>query len=156
MKTQLLEATSSTEPTYEAADPALQVSQQMDPEIDTSREPDFESGGIRKTLVIEPTHPSNSGTYYCATADDVAQLIVKNQGDLSCKGFFFKMYITYDYVFMQLLVCFVLNAELIFLTVFNSLFFPSKNNVLGYSTLKFFPLMLVCSAIFNIFVLSSS
>lgn len=88
MKTRLLEATSSTEPTYETADPALQVSQQMDQEIDTSREPDFESGGIRKTLVIEPTHPSNSGTYYCATADDVAQLIVKNQGDLSCKGFF--------------------------------------------------------------------
>lgn len=71
------------------------------------------------------------------------------------------MYITYDYVFMQLLVCFVFNAELIFLTVsldiitFKSfLFLSKKNNVLGYSTLKLFPLMLVRSAIFNISVLS--
>lgn len=78
---QSLEATCPTKPTCETSDPALQVSWQGDKEHDSNREPDFEMGDIEKTLVIEPTHPSNSGTYYCATADDVAQLIVKNQGD---------------------------------------------------------------------------
>ncbi|KAM9801974.1 obscurin isoform 6-T7 [Syngnathus typhle] len=34
---------------------------------------------IKKTLVIEPSHPSNSGTYYCATADDVAPLVANTQ-----------------------------------------------------------------------------
>lgn len=82
VETQSLEATSSTEPTHETSDPAFQVSCQTDQEHDSNREPDFEMGGIKKTLVIEPTHPSNSGAYYCATADDVAQLIVKDQGDL--------------------------------------------------------------------------
>lgn len=57
------------------------MSWQRDKEHDSNRESDFEMEGIKKTLVIEPTHPSNSGTYYCATADDVAQLILKNQGD---------------------------------------------------------------------------
>ncbi|XP_044072892.1 obscurin isoform X3 [Siniperca chuatsi] len=76
---QSLEATCPTEPTCETSEPAFQVSWQGDKEHDSNREPDFEMGGIKKTLVIEPTHPSNSGAYYCATADDVAQLIVKNQ-----------------------------------------------------------------------------
>uniref|UniRef100_A0A8C3A8P3 Obscurin like cytoskeletal adaptor 1b n=1 Tax=Cyclopterus lumpus TaxID=8103 RepID=A0A8C3A8P3_CYCLU len=52
-----------------------------DEEHNSYKEPHLEMGGIKKTLVIEPTHPSNSGAYYCATADDVAQLIVNNQGD---------------------------------------------------------------------------
>lgn len=82
METQSLEATCPTEPTSEISDTAVQVSWQRDTEHICNREPDFEMGGIKKTLVIEPTHPSNSGAYYCATADDVAQLIVKNQGDL--------------------------------------------------------------------------
>ncbi|XP_057709169.1 obscurin-like protein 1 isoform X2 [Corythoichthys intestinalis] len=34
---------------------------------------------IKKTLIIEPSHPSNSGAYYCATADDVAPLVVNTQ-----------------------------------------------------------------------------
>ncbi|XP_040003807.1 obscurin-like protein 1 isoform X7 [Xiphias gladius] len=76
---QSLEATCPTTPTCETSDPAVQVSLQRDKEHDSNRKPDFEMGGIKKTLVIEPTHPSNSGAYYCATADDVAQLIAKNQ-----------------------------------------------------------------------------
>lgn len=78
---QSLEATCSNEPTCETSDPVVHVSWQRDKEHDSNREPDYEMEGIKKTLVIEPTHPSNSGAYYCATADDVAQLIVKNQGD---------------------------------------------------------------------------
>ncbi|XP_039673496.1 obscurin-like protein 1 isoform X2 [Perca fluviatilis] len=79
VETQSLEATCPTEPTCETSDPAFQVSWQRDKEHDSNKDPDFEMGGIKKTLVIEPTHPSNSGAYYCATADDVAQLIVNNQ-----------------------------------------------------------------------------
>ncbi|XP_027136610.1 obscurin-like protein 1 isoform X3 [Larimichthys crocea] len=76
---QSLEAAYPTEPTCETADPDFQVSWQKDTEHDSNREHDFEMGDIKRTLVIEPTHPSNSGAYYCATADDVAQLIVKTQ-----------------------------------------------------------------------------
>ncbi|XP_049449257.1 obscurin-like protein 1 isoform X13 [Epinephelus fuscoguttatus] len=79
VETQSLDATCPTEPTCETSDPAFQVSWQEDKEHDSNKEPDFEMEGIKKTLVIEPTHPSNSGAYYCATADDVAQLIVNNQ-----------------------------------------------------------------------------
>ncbi|XP_069554986.1 obscurin isoform X9 [Brachyistius frenatus] len=79
VETRSLEATCPIEPTRETLDPAVQVSWQKDTQPDSNREPDFEMGGIKKTLVIEPTHPSNSGAYYCATAVDVAQLIVKNQ-----------------------------------------------------------------------------
>nr|XP_046260552.1 obscurin-like protein 1 isoform X6 [Scatophagus argus] len=75
---QSLEATCPTEPTCETSDhTCFQVSWQGAQEHDSNRESDFED--IKKTLVIEPTHPSNSGAYYCATANDVAQLIVKNQ-----------------------------------------------------------------------------
>ncbi|XP_033990218.1 obscurin-like [Trematomus bernacchii] len=79
VETQSLEATSPSEPTCETSETALLASWQRDKEHDSKNEPDLEMGGIKKTLVIEPTHPSNSGTYYCATADDVAQLIVNNQ-----------------------------------------------------------------------------
>lgn len=102
--TRSLEATSAAEATHESADPALQVSQQTDQGIGTSRDPEFELGCIRKDLVIEPTHPSNSGIYYCATADDVAQLIVKNQGDIFIRLFFIHL-LTYDHDFMQILAC---------------------------------------------------
>lgn len=84
VETQFLEATyPPAEPPCESSDPAFQVSKQRDTEPDTQpdREPEFENGSIKNTLVIEPTHPANSGAYYCATADDVAKLIVKNQGD---------------------------------------------------------------------------
>lgn len=91
--TRSLEATSATEPTHEGADPALQVSQQTDQEVGTRTDPELELGCIRKDLVIEPTHPSNSGIYYCATADDVAQLIVKNQGDIFIRLFSFLFYL---------------------------------------------------------------
>ncbi|XP_004559240.3 obscurin isoform X9 [Maylandia zebra] len=82
VETQFLEATyPPAEPPCESSDPAFQVSKQRDTEPDTQpdREPEFENGSIKNTLVIEPTHPANSGAYYCATADDVAKLIVKNQ-----------------------------------------------------------------------------
>lgn len=88
METRSGEATCLTEPTCETSDIAVQVSRHMDKERNSIREPDFEMGGIKKTLVIEPTHPSISGAYYCATADDVAQLIVKNQGEFVCKCVF--------------------------------------------------------------------
>lgn len=80
-KSQSLEATCPTELPCEISDLAAQVSWQKDEEYVAKSEPDFEMEGIKKTLIIEPTHPSNSGAYYCATADDVAQLIVQNQGD---------------------------------------------------------------------------
>ncbi|XP_049584751.1 obscurin isoform X5 [Syngnathus scovelli] len=40
---------------------------------------EFVTEDIKKTLVIEPSHLSNSGTYYCATADDVAPLVANTQ-----------------------------------------------------------------------------
>ncbi|KAM4558643.1 obscurin isoform 4-T4 [Odontesthes bonariensis] len=76
---QSIEANYPNEPSCETSDPAFQVSWQMDADSYSNTEPDFEMGSIKETLVIEPTHPSNSGAYYCATADDVVQLIVKNQ-----------------------------------------------------------------------------
>ncbi|XP_056280878.1 obscurin-like protein 1 isoform X8 [Pseudoliparis swirei] len=79
VETQSLEATCPPEPTCDTSDPAVQVSLQRDEEHHSYKKPNLETGGIKKTLVIEPTHPSNSGAYYCATADDVAQLIVNNQ-----------------------------------------------------------------------------
>lgn len=78
---QSLETTCLIEPACEISDAAVQVSRQRDKETNFHREPDFEMGSIRKPLVVEPSHPSNSGEYYCATADDVARLIVTNQGD---------------------------------------------------------------------------
>ncbi|XP_047456754.1 obscurin-like protein 1 isoform X6 [Mugil cephalus] len=74
-----METSRPTEPDGETSDPVFQESLQRDTEPDSNSEPGFEIGGIKKTLVIEPSHPSNSGAYYCATADDVAQLIVNNQ-----------------------------------------------------------------------------
>ncbi|KAM8855619.1 obscurin isoform 11-T11 [Spinachia spinachia] len=78
VESQSLEATCPPEPAYDASDPALQVSLQWNKEHDSNKEPNLERGGIKKTLVIEPTHPSNSGAYYCATSDDVAKIIVNN------------------------------------------------------------------------------
>lgn len=82
---QSFNATSSTESSNETSAPAFQVSRQMDQGHDLYRAPNWEMETDKKNLVIEPTHPSNSGAYYCATTDVVAQLILKNQGDLFCK-----------------------------------------------------------------------
>lgn len=70
----------------EIFDPDVRASPQSWKEFNT--EPAFETTDLKMALVIEPTHPSNSGSYYCATADDVAHLIVKNQGDFCvfCDG----------------------------------------------------------------------
>ncbi|XP_014827494.1 PREDICTED: obscurin-like isoform X5 [Poecilia mexicana] len=76
---QTLEATRPTEPVGESSDPASQVSWLRDSQSYSSTQFGFETGDIKETLVIEPTHPSNSGAYYCATADDVAKLIVVNK-----------------------------------------------------------------------------
>lgn len=141
------EATSATEPTHESADPALQVSQQTDQEIGSSRDPEFELGCIRKDLVIEPTHPSNSGIYYCATADDVAQLIVKNQGDIFIRLFFIHL-LTYDHDFMQVLACRA-NTLTASLDIINCESLFSIEKATGQCTLNFFPPMLVCSTLPN-------
>lgn len=87
VESQSLEATCPPEPTNDASDAALQASLQRHKEHDSYKEPNLERGGIKKTLVIEPTHPSNSGAYYCATSDDVAKLIVNNQGDSASVSF---------------------------------------------------------------------
>ncbi|XP_043988664.1 obscurin-like protein 1 [Gambusia affinis] len=76
---QTLTAIRPIEPVGESSDPASQVSWPRDSQSHSSRQFGFEMGNIKETLVIEPTHPSNSGAYYCATADDVAKLIVVNQ-----------------------------------------------------------------------------
>ncbi|XP_014915324.1 obscurin-like protein 1 isoform X7 [Poecilia latipinna] len=76
---QTLEPTRPTEPVGESSDPASQVSWPRDSQSYSSTQFGFETGDIKETLVIEPTHPSNSGAYYCATADDVAKLIVVNK-----------------------------------------------------------------------------
>lgn len=67
--------------TCATTDPALQECCQRKTELCYKRKSDYEMEVIKEKLVIEPTHPSNTGTYYCATAEDVARLIVKNQGD---------------------------------------------------------------------------
>lgn len=87
MRNQSLEATCHVELPCEISDPADQVLWQKDEEQVPKSEADFEMGGFKKTLVIEPTHPSNSGAYYCATVEDVAQLFLQNQGD------FFQMFV---------------------------------------------------------------
>lgn len=69
---------------------ALQLSWQGNEEHDSNKEADFELGCIKKALVTEPTHPTNSGPYYSAMADDVAQL-VRHQGDFF---FYILIYIT--------------------------------------------------------------
>ncbi|XP_078795454.1 obscurin isoform X12 [Oryzias latipes] len=65
--------------TCATTDPALQECCQRKTELCYKRKSDYEMEVIKEKLVIEPTHPSNTGTYYCATAEDVARLIVKNQ-----------------------------------------------------------------------------
>ncbi|XP_062312290.1 obscurin-like protein 1 isoform X2 [Osmerus eperlanus] len=80
VKSQSLEATCPIELPCEISDPVPQGSLQKDEAQNHSEtEPGFDLGGIKRALVIEPAHPSNSGAYYCATADDVAKLIVQNQ-----------------------------------------------------------------------------
>ena len=87
VKSQSLEATCPIELPCEISDPGPQGSLQKDQAQNHSEtEPGFDLGGIKRALVIEPAHPSNSGAYYCATADDVAKLIVQNQGDF-CQMF---------------------------------------------------------------------
>ncbi|XP_051937933.1 obscurin-like protein 1 isoform X5 [Hippocampus zosterae] len=52
----------------------------------STSEQEFVMEAIKKTLVIGPSHPSNSGAYYCATADDVAPLVVKTQVPAERRG----------------------------------------------------------------------
>ncbi|KAM9483867.1 obscurin isoform 7-T7 [Salvelinus alpinus] len=79
VKSQPLEATCPIELPCEISDPIAQVSRQKDKVELISDTGPFEMEGIRRNLVVEPAHPSNSGAYYCATAEDVAPLIVQNQ-----------------------------------------------------------------------------
>lgn len=105
---QALEATCPTEPVCESSDPASQVSWQRDSEFFSSKKIDFEMEDIEDTLVIEPIHPSNSGSYYCATADDVAKLIVENQGDFSfqfANGFLYIFTYSYSSLHVSLKEC---------------------------------------------------
>lgn len=80
VETRSVEATFSAESTMDTSHHALQLSWQGNEEHDSNKEADFELGCIEKALVTEPTHPTNSGPYYSAMADDVAQL-VRHQGD---------------------------------------------------------------------------
>lgn len=125
VKTHTIEATSSAEPTTEASDPAFQLSWHRDEEHDSNKEADFELGGIEKTLVTEPTQPSNSGPYYNATTDVVTQLI-KNEGD------FFSLFILSNQTF---LFKFLSNINII------SVYKMTKTEVIHP--------MLVCSVISN-------
>ncbi|XP_024244484.1 obscurin isoform X3 [Oncorhynchus tshawytscha] len=79
VKSQPFQATCPIELPCEISDPIAQVSRQKDKVELISDTGPFEKGGIRRNLVVEPAHPSNSGAYYCATAEDVAPLIVQNQ-----------------------------------------------------------------------------
>ncbi|XP_038138825.1 obscurin-like protein 1 isoform X3 [Cyprinodon tularosa] len=76
---QTLEETCPKKTVGESLDPASQVSWQRDSESYSSMKYDFEMGDIREALVVEPAHPSNSGAYYCTTANDVTKLLVDNQ-----------------------------------------------------------------------------
>lgn len=81
-ETQLLETTCATEPSRETLDAVDPMSWQRDNEHDSIREIDYDVGDLENDLVVEPTHLSNTGAYYCATADDVAELIEQSdQGD---------------------------------------------------------------------------
>ncbi|XP_028291238.1 obscurin-like protein 1 isoform X11 [Gouania willdenowi] len=71
-----LEGPCPTEPACKPSDPDFQVSWQENRDIDSIKEADFENEGVKMSLVVEPNHSSNSGSYYSATVDDVAQLIV--------------------------------------------------------------------------------
>jgi hypothetical protein len=77
----LIEVTCPLELQGQWSDSAVPVLGPQDEEQDQTSQPGFETGGFKQTLVIEPTHSSKSGAYYCATADDVAKLIVQNEGD---------------------------------------------------------------------------
>nr|XP_057937508.1 obscurin-like protein 1 isoform X6 [Doryrhamphus excisus] len=79
VENQALEAPCPTRPACKISNPAAQVSLQKAKAAHLNLDQDFQMETIKKTLVIEPTHPSNSGAYYCATADDVAALVVNNQ-----------------------------------------------------------------------------
>ena len=83
-ESKLLEVTSPLELQGQRSDSAVPVLGPQDEEQAVKSQPGFETGGFEQTLVIEPTHSSNSGAYYCATADDVAQLIIQNEGDCLC------------------------------------------------------------------------
>ncbi|XP_077393709.1 obscurin-like protein 1 [Festucalex cinctus] len=82
---QPLEAPCSFEPPRQISDPENHCPGQADGSLQkdeatvSNSEQDFGMEDIKKTLVIEPSHPSNSGEYYCATADDVAPLVAKTQ-----------------------------------------------------------------------------
>ncbi|XP_077436910.1 obscurin-like isoform X2 [Vanacampus margaritifer] len=79
---QPLEAPCSFEPPHQISDPEnhcprqAKGSLQKDEATVSNSEQDFGMEDLKKTLVIEPSHPSNSGAYYWATADDVAPLVV--------------------------------------------------------------------------------
>uniref|UniRef100_A0A8C4Z849 Obscurin like cytoskeletal adaptor 1b n=1 Tax=Gadus morhua TaxID=8049 RepID=A0A8C4Z849_GADMO len=75
----LIEVTCPLELQGQWSDSAVPVLGPQDEEQDQTSQPGFETGGFKQTLVIEPTHSSKSGAYYCATADDVAKLIVQNE-----------------------------------------------------------------------------
>ncbi|XP_053734189.1 obscurin-like protein 1 isoform X3 [Synchiropus splendidus] len=75
-ETPSLESTTSSEPSPRVSDSPINVSWEGDSPV---RDFDLEHEANKKTLVVEPTHPSTAKEYYCATADDVTQLTVKNE-----------------------------------------------------------------------------
>ena len=95
------------------SDSAVQEFGQQDEEQDVTSQPGFEMGGFEKTLVIEPTHPSNSGAYYCATADDVAQLIVQNEGDCYVSVLFVSLVFFFKLILFSVFLISLLNVLII-------------------------------------------
>ncbi|XP_061698489.1 obscurin-like protein 1 [Syngnathoides biaculeatus] len=85
VETRSLEAPCSFKPTRQISDPEshclrkAEVSLQKVKATVSNTEQDVGIEDIKKTLVIEPRNPSNAGAYYCATADDLAPLVVNTQ-----------------------------------------------------------------------------
>ncbi|XP_037136752.1 obscurin-like protein 1 isoform X4 [Syngnathus acus] len=84
-KQSLEEGPCALEPPRQISDPEshcphqAEESQEKAEATGSNSQHEFVMEDIKKTLVIEPSHPSNSGTYYCATADDVAPLVANTQ-----------------------------------------------------------------------------
>jgi len=95
-ESELLEGTCPMALPGQRSDSAAQVFGHQDKGQELISQPGYEMGGFEKTLVIEPTHPSNSGAYYCATADDVAHLIVQNEGDCFVSVLFVSLFLFFQ------------------------------------------------------------
>ncbi|XP_019728433.1 obscurin-like [Hippocampus comes] len=92
VENQSLEDLCSLEQPRQISDPGIHGPRQAEASLQKAKatvstsEQEFVMEAIKKTLVIGPSHPSNSGAYYYATADDVAPLVVKTQVPAETRG----------------------------------------------------------------------